>query len=82
MEDEGDFAGCEELGLGWHAASEQGLAEVAVATDPTVEVAEGAGRGGGIGEVDKGKLGFAVGFYFHHSRCLVTSFKGFDRRIQ
>jgi len=62
VEDEGDFAGSEELGLGGHAAGLEGGIEVLIATDPGIQVAEGTRGGGGIWEIKEGKFGLSVGF--------------------
>ena len=59
--DEGDFFGREELRLGGHGALAQGIAELAVATDPAVEVAEGTGGCLTVGEIQQGQFGLAVG---------------------
>ena len=54
FEDEGDFTGCEVLGLGWHPAFAEGIPEGTASTNPTIEVAHGSCSGEGIGEVEHG----------------------------
>jgi hypothetical protein len=51
FEDEGDFTGSEELGLGRHATGLEGGIEFTIATDPGVQVTEGSRGGGSIWEI-------------------------------
>ena len=65
MEDQGDLLGRECLGVRRHATCLQGIAELTVTTDPKVEVVQGSAFGLRVGEVEHGKLGFAVRAFVH-----------------
>ena len=54
LDDEGDLTGCVELGLKWHATGAECLYKLLVLADPKAEVAQCAGCGFGIWEVEHG----------------------------
>ena len=74
MEDEGDFLRGEELRFLWHTALLEGFIEVAVASDPIIEVIQGPFLGLRLGEIHHGQFGFAIAFDCAHKDSVFIRF--------